>query len=876
MLLKTLFLRFYKSFNYDYLKRYSDKDKVQYPWEFIDNNPEKWYPYVEIQIDKKVTTIVGANESGKTHILDAIKKGISGEEISYEDFCRYSHFFTVTQEKLRFPDFGYEWTNLKPKEKEIIKKICNISDEINLDTFLMFRTNKTTLTIYLEKNKNARQYSQYSLDDGECKELTKILPNIIPIEAKIALPDSVPIVEIQERAGLTFNNRVTTKLEPWQRQKVDQLLDAIAKNGNIHITKDTDAGIRIKNDTPTPMFPAKDFLKIPIELENEVKQIQTLINYLEYRLQGEDRDKRSKQFNLAYQLICEVAKVDPEALSELADNCFKVGKEGYVEAIVSRINRNLAENLNFPSWWVQDREFRLIVSANNYDLRFSISDRTGSKYSFSERSAGLKYFLSYYIQYKAHKPHSSKSEILLMDEPDAYLSSQAQQDLIKIFESFANGQEDRESVQVIYVTHSPFLINKNYPHRIRVLEKGVEDEGTRVITETAKNHYEPLRSAFGTLLGETAFIGNCNLIVESLADQILIAGIATYLNFCNDITPLGKLDLNRITIIPSGEVAFIPYLLYLSLGKDSEKPAMMVLLNSGIKSNNIKDSLPKNQVSIPLLKAEFILQISDFNTQIAETNNLVSLEDIIPLSIMIEAIKRYMKVFYCQEEISNKIVAEVTTKSSKYIHVDDIYKIYNKNEIHIDRVGFVRSIIDTINENPNINGISELKENFVLLFQKINSVKEKAISDLTQERIYEKIRQMKKSFILDHPDSALGADALRLFSNMENILDDSKEGIATKKEIQELRASEKYNITVNQHEKIKDYDEFKAELERIIKVYKHPKNNNGDTENPTPNASLEENPNTQNPVNKKTNTAKSQRQKINPPSPNGFGNKSQD
>lgn len=60
-----------------------------------------------------------------------------------------------------------------------------------------------------------------------------------------------------------------------------------------------------------------------------------------------------------------------------------------------------------------------------------------------------------------------------------------------------------------------------------MLEKGTDDEGTRVVNDASKNHYEPLRSSFGAFVGETTFIGNCNLMVEGLADQILLAGCST-------------------------------------------------------------------------------------------------------------------------------------------------------------------------------------------------------------------------------------------------------------------------------------------------------------------------------------------------------------
>ena len=41
--------------------------------------------------------------------------------------------------------------------------------------------------------------------------------------------------------------------------------------------------------------------------------------------------------------------------------------------------------------------------------------------------------MSYYVQLLAHEfPPDGRTEILLMDEPDAYLSSQGQQDLLRI------------------------------------------------------------------------------------------------------------------------------------------------------------------------------------------------------------------------------------------------------------------------------------------------------------------------------------------------------------------------------------------------------------------------------------------------------------
>jgi len=127
-----------------------------------------------------------------------------------------------------------------------------------------------------------------------------------------------------------------------------------------------------------------------------VQQIYTAFS--PYILDSNIENNQDKQNELARRLIVDVAKIDPEYLSELY-NAIRDGKEGHANAIIQKINESLKSCLNFPQWWAQDRDFQLVVSSREYELVFTIRDRTGTEYSFDERSSGLKYFLSYYIQY---------------------------------------------------------------------------------------------------------------------------------------------------------------------------------------------------------------------------------------------------------------------------------------------------------------------------------------------------------------------------------------------------------------------------------------------------------------------------------------------
>ncbi len=412
MHLKKVFIRFYKSFNDDFLRK-NDKRVKPKPWEMIDS---AFYPYIEVPIDPKITTIVGANESGKSQLLSAIEKAISGENIERSNFCRYSPFFTVKQNELKYPDFGSEWSNLSRFEDTSIRKIIEIPENIIFDRFLVFRNNIENLTIYLPEKGD---YRPYRIGERQANELQSLLPKVFKIESSVALPSSVPIKKLVQLGQSNYlDGRKFELLDREQRSRIVDALDNFSNNPEL-ITK-----VRV--------LWGENREEIDREAVETIKSIISALDEVSFSYK--EKERREKEFNLAYKLICKIAQVDINALLDLAE-AIKNGLQGYANGIIEKINRQLSINLNFPNYWVQDRNFCLKVMARDYDLVFTITDRTGTEYSFDERSQGLRYFLSYYIQYRSHEPHPNKTEILLMDEPDAYLSSQAQQDLLKVFDS---------------------------------------------------------------------------------------------------------------------------------------------------------------------------------------------------------------------------------------------------------------------------------------------------------------------------------------------------------------------------------------------------------------------------------------------------------
>ena len=93
---------------------------------------------------------------------------------------------------------------------------------------------------------------------------------------------------------------------------------------------------------------------------------------------------------------------------------------GYIEGQVATWNDEISDKLNLTHFWQQDEQFSLTVNYKDGVIYFEIRDKTDSVYTFDERSSGLRFFLSYYIQAKAMEmSNRNKNSIILMDEPDS-------------------------------------------------------------------------------------------------------------------------------------------------------------------------------------------------------------------------------------------------------------------------------------------------------------------------------------------------------------------------------------------------------------------------------------------------------------------------
>lgn len=716
-------VRFFRSFNYDYEEKTKEGAQAR-AWE---EQPPAWYPFVRVPIESDITAVVGANEAGKSQLLTAIKSALTGSPIERADFCRYSGLFSVQTGAIRYPEFGAIF-QIEPED-------VSLSAVPALDghtTFGLYRPGRDAPFLVVDGQKRP-------LSIAELKVVEAALPTFHELRTNLAIPDSVSIAELAGRPRNALHDRRS-------RSSLYQSVLALVAG-----TDPATAG----NAVLSSLAERSD------EASKEVER------------------KRREEFELARQLLVDAARVDPQAFNDL-EAALESGREGEVEAIIGGINAAIKENLNVQRWWSQDRDFELRVEARERELAFTIQDRTASKYSFGERSQGLRFFLSYFVQLTAHRINNVKPDLLLLDEPDAFLSSAGQQDLLRVLEDYAAPEAGGPRSQVVYVTHSPFLIDKNAPHRIRVLDKGAEDEGTRVVRDAANNRYEPLRSSLGQYVAETAFIGGRNLFVEGAVDQILIAGLTAHMAKLTGSHD-GLLNLNDVTVVACGGADGIPYMVYLARGRDSIKPPCVVLLDGDRAGRDAQRVLERGEARKKrVLDRRFVIRLDEWanrsGLEFDRDVQVEEIEDLIPIPLARRAALNYLARFVDLGTVvvdsftSETICAELRRNGGHtWDAVAAAFSTAFPDE-HLEKVGLAREVVSLLDLDTDADGAARLRDRFAVLLRSISESLDDAHFDEEVSRSDSRVKRAVRSFTSNHPLGMKKVDAQKLLRELDTAL----------------------------------------------------------------------------------------------------------
>jgi predicted ATP-dependent endonuclease of OLD family len=236
-----------------------------------------------------------------------------------------------------------------------------------------------------------------------------------------------------------------------------------------------------------------------------------------------------------------------------------------LEKAQEQLNKTLRAN------WAQgsNLEFRLVHESKTDRIVLRIKDPAvgGRLVRASQRSSGFTHFFTLKtILHARQQEHPANSYIFLFDEPGIYLHPAGQYDLLQVLDTIGRNN------QVVYSTHSLFMLNKTFPVRHRLVVKSTE--GTTVDGKPCTGRWGAAIDALGLSLAGTILFAQQILLAEGDTDPIYLQAILQKLVALKQ----ANLDLNAFSVI-STESSRNSDALVRILSESALKPRLAVLVD---------------------------------------------------------------------------------------------------------------------------------------------------------------------------------------------------------------------------------------------------------------------------------------------------------
>lgn len=219
---------------------------------------------------------------------------------------------------------------------------------------------------------------------------------------------------------------------------------------------------------------------------------------------------------------------------------------------------------------------------------------------FSERSAGFVWFFSFLVKF-AQVQNEETPVVLLLDEPGLTLHGKAQADLLRFFK-----EKLAPHHQIVYSTHSPFMVPADELATVRIVEDKVEIKGQRrmplgtkvredVLTRDPDTLF-PLQGALGYEISQSLFVGEHTLLVEGPGDILYIQALSDALK------RRGRTGLDqRWTLCPAG-------------GIDKIRPFVAMFAGNALHVAVLSDQAQGDNRKVEEMKRSEVLKAGHFYT----------------------------------------------------------------------------------------------------------------------------------------------------------------------------------------------------------------------------------------------------------------------
>lgn len=465
------------------------------------------------EVESQITRIVGKNESGKTALLEALAKSNYFEDNAVFQFDK----------DLDYP--RNELTKVRDDNPQVITCEYELSDEDISSIEDAFATGiishqSISITSYYNNTKTTtgitvdfdvfKDWLISSFGVGEQgKELIHATDSFSSLESVVSGNNTLPgMKEIK-----TELDKIKKEASGWPNPL----------EGYIYITY-------ISPAVPKLWY-FSDYFSLPCR-----------INLNEFAAGKPTGSLSSEEYKIAKALF----ELSGLQISDIqSESNFEVFK-AQLEATSNSISDEMFE------YWTtnQNLEIRFDIEHAANNVRYLNIRIYNSKHRVTlplkNRSKGFLWFFSFLVWFSKIQGDKNSKYILLLDEPGLSLHASAQNDLLRFID-----EKLAPEYQVIYTTHSPFMIDSLKLNEVRTVYDTQNPKIGSIVSDAVEEKDSdtlfPLQAALGYTIAQNLYVSPKNLLVEGISDLV-------YLNhFSAILKDMGKEGLSDdVTIVPVG------------------------------------------------------------------------------------------------------------------------------------------------------------------------------------------------------------------------------------------------------------------------------------------------------------------------------------
>ena len=605
-----------------------------------------------------LAAFVGRNESGKTTILQALTLLNKDEQISELDLC--DEMSEELKEEMRLAEGEFE---LNIAERNLLKeKFPTLPD---IKKIKLYRTNQKSQVQYEFEDIEISEVKDEGLNSWQnfSKQIISFLdtiPNHLRIQIDTQFFDG-PGPKNQEsfdRGMAEFSNQfhVIAIQEPKVIEEWEKIYEN-PENQFSNLLSGESQKTALQNFIASELHPRfvyfSDYKKIYGNinlneyLREEKGERKDTIEYIE------EFDKAETVRNLFY--LAELNMKELDDVKESPSKCIKL-----LNAASNRLTRKLN-----PAWKGDPIHVDLRYNPGNI-MSVVISDvhkdgtitNTGL---LNRRAEGFKWTFSFIVNFAAETQRAElKEAILLLDEPARNLHPTQQMGISDLLKNLAG------SNQVLYATHSPFMIFDYTPGNLLVVELDKRKHLSRIFYDYWNADDKTLTPIlYGLSRGQVESIVDREIgtnsrpiiIVETMSDTM-------YLNAFDKFLQDPNISMNPLNIIAA-------------FSKNSVLPLAIFYRNHGYKTFVLLDNTEESkQISTQLVSNDFSSVQTIFFER--EGKKLESIEDYIVLEDYLHAVNQTYEIKLRHEGYTNLTVQDVTSKNEAGI-LSNLRKIWQEH-----------------------------------------------------------------------------------------------------------------------------------------------------------------------------------------------------